>query len=311
MKHLIIISCLISITLNSCKKNIPQDRIEVLSLSQTETIIHKIASDDTAGRDTGSVGFKKAADYTIEYLKANKLMPLFDSFEDPFLVDSIATYNVVAINQEYDPFKKTILLTAHLDHLGDNSPETDKIYNGANDNASGVTAAMQIGAQLSQIDNIDDNIIVALFSAEERGLLGSRHLAAKMKDEDIMVDVVYNFEMIGVQLTDQPNTVYLTGFELSNMADRINEQADRELVVFLKEAKDFNLFRRSDNLPFYEAFQIPAQTFSSFDFSNYDYYHHRDDEVGELDIKNMNAIIKSLANAIESTLVNDIEIKLN
>jgi len=295
VKNLLLSLLFIGILFNSCKKTIPQSKTLPIGLEETLTIITTIAADDNMGRNTGTPGYDSAADFATTYFSKNNLKPLFDSFKDSFIVDeNIETYNLVAINQD----------------IGVAESGKDLIFNGANDNASGVTASMQIGGYLASNDAIDKNIIVALFSAEERGLLGSKHLAKKMKEQGLSVDLVFNFEMIGTELTKKPNTVYLTGFELSDMAEKINTEANRELVVFFAGAKDLNLFRRSDNLAFYEEFDIPAQTFSSFDFSNYDYYHHVKDEVEELDIENMNAIINSLATAIESLLIKDNQIQL-
>lgn len=283
----------------------------VIPLDETEDIITALASDETNGRDTGSPGFDEAASYAKDYLKANGMIPLYGIYDDDYMAGDVEAYNVVAINHVYDINKPTIIISGHLDHIGTKEKGKDKIMNGANDNASGVTAAMQIGAYLSKVEEIDENVIVALYSGEERGLLGSKYLAKHLKEEGYQVDLVFNFEMIGVSLTDAPNTTYLTGYEMSNMAEAVNQQLDREFTVFFEKAKQFKLFTRSDNFPFYEEFNIPAQTFSSFDFSNYDYYHHQDDEVEELDIENMNEIINSMATAIEGILVNDVKIELN
>lgn len=53
----------------------------------------------------------------------------------------------------------------------------------------------------------------------------------------------------------------------------------KELVGFLPQAEEYQLFKRSDNYSFFEEFKLPAQTISTFDFTNYEYYHHVKDEV--------------------------------
>ena len=282
-----------------------------IALQETKTIMNTLADDNKNGRYTGSQGFDDAAKFVEEFLQEKGFQPLFDTYKDSFKGEkNVDAYNIVAINQSYNPEKRTIILSGHLDHMGTINKGEDRIMNGANDNASGVTAAMQISAFLCQLETIDENVIVALFSGEEQGLLGSSHLAKKMKESEVSVDYGFNFEMIGAMLTDKPNTVYLTGYKMSNMADVINEAADDKLVIFFKGAKKLDLFYRSDNYPFYENFDIPAQTFSSFDFTNYDYYHHVSDEVSELDLENMNDIINSLAAALQIVLETDQEIKL-
>ena len=54
------------------------------------------------------------------------------------------------------------------------------------------------------------------------------------------------------------------------------------------------MFRRSDNYPFYEEFQIPAQTISTFDFTNYAYYHHVSDEFEEMNVPFMTSLIEEI-----------------
>jgi len=71
------------------------------------------------------------------------------------------------------------------------------------------------------------------------------------------------------------------------------------MTGLLPKAKEYQLFRRSDNYPFYQTFKVPAQTISTFDFTNYNYYHHVSDEASELDVAHMQAIITKIIPALE------------
>ena len=115
--------------------------------------------------------------------------------------------------------------------------------------------------------------------------------------------------MIGKTLTTGVNQVYITGYKRSNMADQINAFAPN-FVQFLPQAKEFNLFKRSDNYSFYKEMKIPAQTLSSFDFKNYNFYHKAGDEAEKMDIENMNQIIQTAAFTLAKMLGNTIEIEL-
>jgi leucyl aminopeptidase len=151
---------------------------------------------------------------------------------------------------------------------------------------------------------------VALFADEERGLKGAEHLAKRLEEENINLSYMVNFEMIGKTLTTGGNQVYMTVYERSNMADVMNSFSPN-FVQFLPEAKDFNLFRRSDNYPIFKTLDIPAQTLSSFDFKNYDFYHKAEDEAEKMDIENMNRIIGTSAYTIAKMLQSEVEIKMN
>ncbi len=143
------------------------------------------------------------------------------------------------------------------------------------------------------------SIVFALFSAEEMGLKGSKHLADVLKADNLNLYTMVNFEMIGVPMKTDSYSAYLTGYELSNMADKINEYAGSNIIGFLPTAKKYGLFRRSDNYPFFNQFKVPCQTISTFDFTNYDYYHHVDDESQLMDYEHMAKLINAVIPAIE------------
>jgi len=130
--------------------------------------------------------------------------------------------------------------------------------------------------------------------------LGSKHLAQKLKDENINLYAMVNFEMIGVPMIDRDYEAYLTGYDLSNMAEKMNEYTNSNLLGLLPKAKEFNLFKRSDNYPFYKEFNLPCQTISTFDFTNYLYYHHVDDEAEKMDYEHMANLINKIIPAIET-----------
>lgn len=84
-------------------------------------------------------------------------------------------------------------------------------------------------------------------------------------------------------MKDKDYLVYHTGIATSNMAEKINEYAGKKLIGQLPEEMKYQLFRRSDNYSFYLEFKVPSHTVSTFDFQNYEYYHHVKDEFGFLD----------------------------
>ena len=100
-----------------------------------------------------------------------------------------------------------------------------------------------------------------------------------------------NFEMLGVPFTDRDYQVFVSGYDLSNMAEVINKYAGNKLVGKSDEAVKYSLFKRSDNYSFYRQFKMPAQTISSCDLTNFDFYHHVDDEADIMDYKHMASVI--------------------
>ena len=130
-----------------------------------------------------------------------------------------------------------------------------------------------------------------------------------MKSENVDLAYMVNFEMLGITLSSGESQVYMTGYKLSDMAEKMNAVYPN-FVQFLPQAKEYNLFRRSDNYAFYEAFKVPAQTLSTFDFKNYDYYHKAGDEAEKMDIEHMNTVIGTAAYTIAKLLEEEAEIKM-
>ncbi|MEX0274079.1 MAG: M20/M25/M40 family metallo-hydrolase [Flavobacteriaceae bacterium] len=262
-----------------------------------------LASDKLMGRRTGTKGIEEAATFITRIFREAGIQPYFTDYRDSLsTLDSISAYNVVGWIPGKDPTFRDeyVLIGAHYDHIGTaKAVEGDSIANGANDNASGTVAVRELAKRLAQRPNPKRSIIFALFSAEEEGLLGSKHLAKKLKDRDMDLYTMLNFEMVGVPMYDRGYLLYLTGYQNSNLADVINRYAGEQLVGFLPSAQNFNLFKRSDNYPFFLEFGVPCQTFSSFDFTNFDHYHGVGDEASLMDVSHMELVIEKLGPVIE------------
>lgn len=297
----------VAFVFTACKsqsQNIAKSAVTEENVTATEDSVERtmnfLASDELQGRDSGSEGIEKAANYIEEVFKRSGVFPFFGSYKDS-LSNLKNAYNVVGVVEGNDPKLKNeyIVLGAHYDHIGRIEEEGgDDIANGANDNASGTTAVLELAKYFGTVKTNKRTLIFALFSAEEKGLLGSKHLAKKLHDEGLNLYVMINFEMIGVPM-NRTYSAYITGYENSNMASVMNTYAKKELVGFLPKAKEYNLFKRSDNYPFYEEFNVPCQTLSTFDFTNYAYYHKVDDEVSEMDFAHIARFINDMIPVVE------------
>ena len=276
--------------------------IPLISSSELKETVGFLASDELKGRGTGTEGIEQAAAFIENTFKANRLKPYFETYRDSFLVGDKHAYNIVGFLEGQDALLKeeVIIIGAHYDHIGYGKVvENDSIANGANDNAAGTSAVLAMATYFSKKKSHGRSLMFVLFSAEEMGLLGSKHLAGKLKSEGIDLYTMLNFEMIGVPFTDRDYVAFVTGYDLSNMAAKINEYAGSNLVGLSEIAKQYQLFKASDNHPFYEAFKLPCQTIASCDLSNYDYYHHVDDEADQLDYQHMSSLINSMIPVIE------------
>jgi Zn-dependent M28 family amino/carboxypeptidase len=306
--HLFLISILFLVGCKSAQvATTSQSKVEI-SLAETERIISELSSDKMEGREYGTEGYNRAADWVVKYLTDSGVKPFFTAHQDTLTISGKKTANIVGLIGSRDDSKEYILLGAHLDHIGKIKSKTDSVYNGANDNASGVTAVLQLARYL-QKTKPDANVIVALFTAEESGLIGAEYLARRMKKADIKIRYMINFEMIGKTMSIGEDKVYITGFDKSDFAQVANQLLGTPFIHYLPQEVSFDLFRRSDNYPFYQVYGVPCHTISTFDFNNYNYYHELKDEVKELDLKNMNAVINTSATLVEKLIQADVRIK--
>lgn len=265
-----------------------------------------LASDELQGRKNGSEGIDEAALFIEKKLRSYNVKPYYEGYRDYYKIGDKDAFNVIGFVEGNDPElkKEVIILGAHYDHIGfGKKVDNDSIANGANDDASGTAAVMAMARYFSEKKSNKRSVIFALYSGEELGLLGSRHLANRLKIENINLYTMISFEMIGVPFKDRDYEAFMSGFEVSNMAPKLNEYAGSNLLGLSDVAKKYRLFMRSDNYPFYEAFKLPCQAISSCDLTNYDYYHHVDDEADQLDYDFMASLINKLIPAVETMSV--------
>src|SRR5690554_3662361 len=276
----------------------------------TEEAIHAhisyLASDELTGRDTGTEGINKAATYLSDEFKSYGLKPFFSSYRDSFKIESKYGYNVVGFLEGTDEKLKDdiFIIGAHYDHIGFSGrgkSAKDSIANGANDNASGVATVLEL-AKYFATHPPKRSIMFVLFSAEEIGLLGSKHLAQRFKSMNQPIYAVFNIEMVGVPLKNVDYSAFLTGYKMSTMADRFNHYSGKNVLGFSPEAAKMELFKRSDNYPFYTELNIPSQTICTFNFTNYEYYHHVKDETQHQDFTHMNYLITDLSLGLSGLL---------
>ena len=191
-----------------------------------------------------------------------------------------------------------ILLTAHLDHLGNRAPANgtdaaDTIYNGADDDASGSIAVLELAELLAKGKRPRRTIIFAWFGSEESGGAGASHFidAPPVPLDTIVANL--EFEMIGRADKAVPaHTLWLTGYERSNLGPALAKQGAK---IVADPHPEQNFFSRSDNIQLARRGVI-AQTVSSFGL--HPDYHQPSDEVNTIDFAHMTDSIRSMLSPV-------------
>lgn len=187
-----------------------------------------------------------------------------------------------------------VIFSAHYDHIGVGEPEKgDSIYNGANDDASGTTAVIELAKYFKAKAGNERTLIFAAFTAEEVGGFGSQYFSRQLMPDKVMA--MFNIEMIGTDSKWGKNSAYITGYEKTSMGEILQKNLQGSAFTFHPDPyPDQQLFYRSDNATL-AMLGVPAHTISTSKMDNEPNYHRVTDEVKTLDLANMTQIIKSIA----------------
>jgi hypothetical protein len=209
-------------------------------------------------------------------------------------------YNVLGVIPGSGELAREIVIVgAHHDHVGIGVPvDGDSIYNGADDDASGSVAVLEAARALVRRgagDGPRRTIVAAFFTAEEMGLIGTRHWI-----DNPTVDFGAIVADLQVEMIARPDSLsggfgkgWLTGYERSTMGDILAAQGS---PIVPDPRPEQRFFFRSDNLPFAER-GIPAHTLSSFNMHTD--YHQPSDEAERADFAHMTALIEAAIEMLE------------
>ncbi len=204
-------------------------------------------------------------------------------------------HNVIGVLRGSDAelSQQAIIISAHLDHIGTRGDGEDRINNGADDNATGVTAVLAMADAFAALKNRPQrSVIFMTFWGEEKGLLGSKYFAQHPLWPLDQIVANINIEMIGRPETNAEEMAWGTGWTHSNLGDQMAAGAARVGVrIFHHEQFSEMLYARSDNYSFVQAGVI-AHSFSAG--SLHTDYHQPSDEVEKLNIRHMTRVIQGL-----------------
>lgn len=295
--------------------------LEKIDAKDLRAHVTYLASDELEGRGTPSKGLNMAADYIAKEFKRMGLAPAVSGSyfqETLFGVGASAkepVRNVIGFIKGSDPklADTYVLITAHYDHLGkkDGIQEGDVIFNGADDDASGVAGVLE-SAEAIVAAKPRRSVVFITFWGEERGLLGSSYYAQHPVFPLAKTIADINLEQIGrTDDTEGPRVseMSMTGFDFSDMGTIFAEVGKTWGVPITKHPKYSSpFFMASDNAALAAA-GIPAHTLcTAFEFPD---YHKVGDSADKLDYKNMEKVVRVAAEAMLKIANSDTEPKWN
>ena len=303
---------LVFVGMVSCKNEIKNTK-EISKLFIDSTLVKKhlytLASDKMKGRRAGTAGIEKAAQYIEKEFKRIGLVT-YDTlsnyrqtftFKNRRTQEDITSSNIIGVLEGKSKKEEIVIISAHYDHLGIRAKEgvLDSIYNGANDDASGVAGMLALALHFKKVGH-ERTLVFAAFTAEEMGLIGSTHFGKGIEASKFVAGI--NLEMIGKTPSFGPNTAWLTGFERSDFGKIIQKNlVGTGYQLFPDPYKKFNLFFRSDNASL-ARLGVPSHTFSTTPIDVDEDYHQVSDEVETLDIAIITQTIQAVAVGTKSII---------
>jgi Zn-dependent M28 family amino/carboxypeptidase len=267
-----------------------------------------LSHDVMEGRLVGTPGNALARGYLIERFEALGLQPLGDSFEHPFRFQrridfrdpdserqTINAVNLIARIPGADS-SKVMAVTAHYDHVGPG--ENNEIFNGADDNASGVAGVLAVAEHFLANPPAHDVVIIA-FDAEEGGLNGARHFVANLPEGVGEVVFNLNLDMLGYS---PDGDIWAAGSYHTPGLLPIVEAAADVASVDLKAGYDFptgdpreDWTLLSDHGPFH----VAGISFLYIGVEDHEHYHQPSDEFSTIDPEFFTGVVDMVVDVAE------------
>ena len=187
--------------------------VTAINYDQLMADVRILSADDMEGRDTGSPGGERARAYIVSRLEAigigappvGRLQPFSAPGRTREGPKTFSGVNVLGLIEGTRVPDRYIVITAHYDHVGMNGGQ---IYNGADDNASGVATMLEIAERLMAAKP-EHSVILVAFDGEEHGLLGAKHFVQAPPVPLASIAMNLNFDMISRAETD--GKLWVTG----------------------------------------------------------------------------------------------------
>ena len=242
-----------------------------------------LSADDMQGRDTGSEGGAKARDYIVGRLEALGVQPSSMGRLQPWEMqgrtrEGVKTFsgtNIIGVIPGTRVADKYIVITAHYDHVGVNDGQ---VYNGADDNASGVATLLELAKRL-KANPPEHTVLIVALDGEERGLLGAKHFVEAPPVPLSSISMNLNFDMTA--RADSDGKLWVTGTYQHPYFRPVLERIAPRGTVSLAFGKDTPEDKGADNwveASDHAAFHRAGLPFLYFGVNYHDDYHRPTDD---------------------------------
>jgi hypothetical protein len=277
----------------------------IISMQSLRQTVSALAHDSMKGRFTAMPETKTAAGFIaarfemagLKTVAGNEgyfsFYPLKYKYKNE--ITRVEAINVIGVLQGNVNTDTMVIFCAHYDHLGVNQNaqpgDKDSVFNGANDNASGVAALIELAKYYSAIQINRYTLVFIAFSGEELGLHGSAYTASQV--DQSLVHAVINMDMLGRPINSYTNKCMVIAEKPGTVIKELNAQLFPKKSFFIPDQypEEF-LFTRSDHYSFTE---VKNRVFFTGSSPRDKYYHTLHDEYSTIDFGFLLAATKNIA----------------
>ena len=291
----------------SAQDNTINNSAGIITKNALFEVISFLASDKMNGRYVGTKEIDSAAKYIAIKFEEAGLFPIVENnnyFQDFTITtnhgDVVKATNVIGIIPPKNTTQDSIvIISAHYDHIGNGinggmkDDATDNIYNGANDNAAGVAALIEIAKYYTILNENKYAIVFIAFTAEEWGLVGSRYEGQFLNNS--LIKAVVNIEMIGRPMDKKKEKCMVISDNSNSIIKKLNQKLNLSNKYFIEDQYPLeNLNVRADHASFPKC----KNAFTLICTSPKDqYYHAPDDTIDTIDFP---FLLKTILNIAEA-----------
>ena len=278
-----------ALTLAACETTMPTETAtppaaaSPADYTQLMDDLRILSADDMQGRDTGSEGGAKARDYIVGRLEALGVQPSPMGRLQPWEMqgrtrEGVKTFsgtNIIGVIPGTRVSDKYIVVTAHYDHVGVNDGQ---VFNGADDNASGVATMLELAKRL-KANPPEHSVLIVALDGEERGLLGAKHFVEAPPVPLSSISMNLNFDMTARADTD--GKLWVTGTYQHPYFRPLLERLPARANVALAFGKDTPEDKGADNwveASDHAAFHRAGLPFLYFGVNYHPDYHRPSDD---------------------------------
>ncbi|MCO4293355.1 M28 family peptidase [Solitalea sp. MAHUQ-68] len=246
--------------------------------------------------ETDTVSLSKNAYVFI--LTDKKELPQFD-ISVKTEINHVPLSNLIGIIPGKSKKDQYVIFSAHYDNLGViNANKGDSIANGADENASGVTAVLALAKYFKEKGDNERTLVFVNYGAETVSSSSSKYFA-KHFDADNTVAVI-NIDAIGKESKFGHRSAFITGFDKSDLGKHFSETGEKIKFKFKPDPyKEKGLFYQASNTPL-GLMGVPSHTFSTVQIDIDRYFNSVRDDMNTIDIDNMLETVKAIAYSSDS-----------